>query len=86
MTEVETIKKVLKKYSVLEAYLFGSYADAPHRARDIDIGVRLRNKGEFFVLSSDLAEKLDKEVDLVWLGGTDAFSSLVKRDGIKIHG
>lgn len=86
MDDIQKIMRILKKYPVKEAFLFGSYTDSPSRARDIDIAVSLRDERSFFPLSAALSGCSRLPVDLIPLEEGALFSSLVRRDGIKIHG
>lgn len=86
MTEIEKIKKILKKYSVKEAYIFGSYKDNPKEARDIDIAISLGNYNEFFKISAALAMSTKKPLDLIWLDQASKFKAMVKKQGLKIYG
>ncbi|EJN56926.1 type VII toxin-antitoxin system MntA family adenylyltransferase antitoxin [Halogranum rubrum] len=72
---IETIRGILRDYSVQCALLFGSHATATtHSTSDIDIAVELETthredpayNDAFFSLSADLSEALETdEVDLV---------------------
>ena len=86
MSDLEKIKKILKKYSVKKAYLFGSYKDNPKKARDIDLAISLGKANEFFKISAALSMQITKPLDLVYLDQKCRFNDLVKRDGLKIYG
>jgi len=70
------IKKILKKYNVKRAGIFGSYAKGEQkRYSDIDILIEPpKNMGFGFAgLEIDLSEKLNKKVDLVSYNGLSPF-------------
>ena len=70
------IVKILKKYGIKKAGIFGSYAHGAQKKRsDIDILI-LPPKGmgiEFFGLNLELEEKLGKKVDLVSYNGLSKY-------------
>jgi uncharacterized protein len=62
------IKKILKKYNIKRAGLFGSYARGEQKKKsDIDLLIMpSKNMGlEFVGLAQELEEKLDRKVDLL---------------------
>lgn len=69
--QLNLIKISFKKYPVLKAYVFGSYARGEANDKsDIDLIVeldysKLKSGLEFVGLKIDLEEKLDKKVDLL---------------------
>ena len=83
---INILKDRMKRYAVSEAYIFGSFLDAGDMFHDIDIGVVMKNKRDFFKLYSDIVDSVDYSVDLVPLHVQSKFVDLVKRDGIKIYG
>lgn len=83
---IKTLVRIIKKFKVSKAYLFGSYIDNPDNYKDIDVGVIMDDKKEFFVLYSELIEHFDIPVDLILLNDRSKFNSLILRDGIKIYG
>jgi len=86
MTEVEKIKKILKKYSVKEAYLFGSYRNNPQKANDIDLAISLGKINEFFKISAALSMSMSKPLDLIYLNQKSKFNNMIKQQGLKIYG
>lgn len=83
---IKVLTKIIKKFSVSEAYIFGSYVDTPENFNDIDVGVVMIDKKQFFVLYSELIENIDIPVDLICLNDRSKFNSLILRDGVKIYG
>ncbi|MBU1252170.1 MAG: nucleotidyltransferase domain-containing protein [Nanoarchaeota archaeon] len=64
------IVKILKKYEIVRAGIFGSYARGePNKNSDIDILIQIRNGKKFSLfdlsgLKINLEEKLGKKVDI----------------------
>lgn len=65
----KNLEKILKKYGIKAAYLFGSQADGKtHANSDIDIAVRFSKKlplKQFLLLENDLTRLLGKPADVV---------------------
>lgn len=83
---IDIVKDRIQRYAVREAYIFGSFLNPDDTFRDIDIGVVMKNKGDFFKLYSAIVDSLDYPVDMVPLHNQSKFVDLVKRDGVKIYG
>lgn len=92
---VEQIKelcaKILKSYGADFAYLFGSYAkNKADGHSDVDLLVSVPVSGlNFFGMTEELRESLNKKVDILDLAQLNNNPELVKeilKDGIKIYG
>ncbi|MFH1777808.1 MAG: nucleotidyltransferase domain-containing protein [Candidatus Omnitrophota bacterium] len=80
------IRELSEKYHVKRVLLFGSSADPSKEGRDIDLAVEGINPKDFFKYYGRLMLKLSKPVDLIELGETSKFITLVKKEGIPIYG
>ena len=76
--------------NVDKAYLFGSYARG-EETYESDIDIRLEVKDSFSLIdlsfiSSELKEKLNKDIDVISSGGLDKnFLTRIKKDEICIY-
>lgn len=82
------VLRVLKKYGIKKASIFGSYARGEQkRGSDIDILIQpKKNMGfEFFGLGEELEEKLGKKVDLVTYKSIQPYlKEYILRDEVRI--
>ncbi|MDA3838641.1 MAG: hypothetical protein PF574_06635 [Candidatus Delongbacteria bacterium] len=83
-SEMETIKKLAKKYKLKRVFLFGSSVESDNY-KDIDLGIEGLESGMFFSFYGELFKYLSKPVDLVDLKYINAFNRLVIANGKVIY-
>ena len=91
-TELQILKpkiiRILKKYGVKKAGIFGSYSRGDQKKKsDIDILIQPpRGMGiQFFALAIELEEKLGKKVDLVSYNGINPhLKDSILKDEVRI--
>ena len=81
-SEKEAILAVSKKYSFTHLYLFGSAALKNSGYSDIDLAVEGLSPKEYFSFYGDLLFSLSISVDLIDLSQKNAFTNLVRKDGV----
>lgn len=67
---MDTLKRIKKRHSLVEMYLFGSYAShSNHDKSDIDIAVKLEKTDAFLLIRimQEIQEALSIKVDIVQL-------------------
>ena len=80
----QALKKLVKRYSWDEAFIFGSVANAGkyHPGSDVDIALSGLNKFDYYAFVGDISELLNKRVDVVLLEECRFSKSIVEK-GIK---
>lgn len=78
--------EIAKKYKVSKIYLYGSNINPGSESNDIDLGVEGLADSLFFKFYSELIFALSKPVDLIDLKKKSLFSTIVKSEGILLHG
>ncbi|HOC70686.1 MAG TPA: nucleotidyltransferase domain-containing protein [Candidatus Hydrogenedentes bacterium] len=78
--QLEKIVATLRAFGARRIVLFGSYAQDPSRARDIDLAVEGIPLRRLWRADGEVASEIDMPVDLVFKEETPEFYALVSRD------
>ncbi len=88
----DILKKILKKFDVKTAILFGSYAkDTPTSKSDIDLVIDSEGKLlsiHFYGLLEELVQQLQKDIDLFEISEIEKNSKIyknIKKEGILVY-
>ena len=81
----KVIVDLSKQYHAKRVLLFGSSLISI-KANDIDLGVEGVADQDYFKFYGDLMFSLSKPVDLIDLGSTSTFTSIIKEEGLLIYG
>ena len=78
------LKKLIKRYSWDEAFIFGSVAKTGkyHTGSDVDIALSGLNKFDYYAFVGDISKLLNKRVDVVLLEECRFSKSIIEK-GIK---
>ena len=89
----EAFAKIVKKYAIKNAYLFGSYANGnANEKSDVDViiddGGNIRSLFQLSGFRNDLMNELgDVEVDVITMDGVKpSFFEMIKNDRMLVYG
>jgi predicted nucleotidyltransferase len=80
------ILELALRYKATRVLLFGSCTEGKREPADIDIAVEGIPPQQFFRFYGDLIFAVSKPVDVIDLSQESAFTRLVRREGVSLHG
>lgn len=83
--DIETIRKLSRKYHVKRVILFGSALDAHRQSNDIDLGVEGISSKDYYRYCGELMMSLTKPVDIIDLSVSCKFVDLVLKEGVVLY-
>ncbi|TAN60417.1 DNA polymerase III subunit beta [bacterium] len=78
---IKRIVDLAKEYGATRVILFGSAAEKPEDARDIDIACDGIQGWKLYEMAARLEEELDALLDIVSLSPSTSFTSLIEARG-----
>ncbi len=78
---IEEIIQIARSYDVRRLILFGSAADTPENANDVDLACDGVNDWKFYEFGAAIEDRLNLPVDLISLTPTTRFTRYVEAKG-----
>lgn len=82
--QVALITTLARSYGATRLYLFGSAAETPETARDLDLACDGVNGWKLYELAAQLEQKLNVPLDLVPLSPPSRFTRIIERRGKRL--
>ena len=79
------IIQTASQYGVSKVLLFGSSAAVEQEGRDIDLAIEGISASLFFKFYGELIFKVSKPLDLVDLSQQNAFTQIIRQEGIVLY-
>jgi predicted nucleotidyltransferase len=80
---IETVKRLAREYGATRLVVFGSAADDPETARDLDVAIDGVPGWTFFRMSAEIQEEIDVPVDVIPLDPSP-FTDYIQEQGAEI--
>lgn len=84
--QIEQSRDLLVGAGATKVLIFGSAAESPDKARDLDLACEGIPAEQFYQMAGRLSRLLGIQVDLVDLGDDPRFTSRIQKQGRVLHG